>query len=162
MAIHFFDAREHLEEEALGAMLAAAGDLDDDMLEATLERYAGQERARLIGALDEQGELLGLLGIEMAPDVSGTILHLYVHPAARRRGVGGGLLRAAISMLTPLRIDARCAEDRVPFFERVGFSSRIVGAVPPGRLLYGVRWERPMPGGGAGDDHGDEDGDGDR
>lgn len=125
--------REAEDLAAATALLAAALPLDRAALLAR-EKLFGENGARAgvsIGAFDAAGRLLGVLS------QAGRFLKLLaVHPAARRRGTGSLLLRAAREHLRTLGggklracdhpgnylspgVDERYAEAR-PFFERHG------------------------------------------
>jgi GNAT superfamily N-acetyltransferase len=99
----------------------------DDEIEAGV-RFWGYE---------EDGELLGVMGIQPVRDVH-LIRHAYVAPSAQRRGIGGALLEHLLA-----RIDGRvlvgtweAAQWAVDFYLRHGF-------VPVGRELLREYWSIP-------------------
>ncbi len=83
---------------------------------------------------EEEGELVGVMGIQPVDDVT-LIRHAYVRTARRRQGIGGRLL-AHLRTLTdrPILIGTWAAADwAIRFYERHGF--RLVTPAEKDRLL---------------------------
>ncbi|MFW6136400.1 MAG: GNAT family N-acetyltransferase [Chloroflexota bacterium] len=83
---------------------------------------------------EEEGELIGVMGLQHVEDVT-LIRHAYVHPARQREGVGGALLtflraRTDHPILIGTWADAVWA---IHFYEQHGF--RLVSPVEKQRLL---------------------------
>ncbi len=73
-------------------------------------------------AVDEQGAILGIMGIQDVLDVT-LIRHAYVRTAARGQGVGGILLEHLLPMTTkPVLIGTwKAATWAIAFYEKHGF-----------------------------------------
>lgn len=95
-------------------------------------RFAGWE---------EQGELLGVMGIQDIKDVT-LIRHAYVRTVARRRGIGGQLLRHLLAGTSrPVLIGTwAAARWAIDFYERHGFER--VSPAEKDRLLA-TYWNIP-------------------
>ena len=89
----------------------------------------------------EEGELLGVMGVQRVSDVD-LIRHAYVRPASQRRGVGTGILRhiRAASDRRMLVGTWAAAGWAIAFYERHGFE-----LVPPDRTpaLLETYWTIP-------------------
>jgi len=75
------------------------------------------------GCEDDDGELLGVMGVQPVRDVD-LVRHAYVVPAAQRRGVGGALLEHLLrgrTRRTPVGTGAS-AEGAIRFYQRHGFA----------------------------------------
>jgi GNAT superfamily N-acetyltransferase len=81
---------------------------------------------------EDDGELLGVMGIQPVNDVT-LIRHAYVSPAAQGRGIGGALLAALDARGTGQRLVGTwaAASWAIRFYERHGF----VAADDPATLL---------------------------
>lgn len=71
---------------------------------------------------EDDGELLGVMGIQPVGDVN-LIRHAYVVPEAQGRGIGGALLRHLLGLATrPMLVGTwAAAEWAIRFYERHGF-----------------------------------------
>jgi N-acetylglutamate synthase-like GNAT family acetyltransferase len=90
---------------------------------------------------EEQGQLLGVMGIQEVRDVT-LIRHAYVRTAARRRGIGGQLLRHLLAGTSrPVLIGTwAAARWAIDFYERHGFEQ--VSPADKDRLLA-TYWNIP-------------------
>ena len=141
MNVRFFDAKPHYETEPVRSMMWGALPYpNDEMLDRILQRYHDDEGMRLYGAIDDDDNLQGLIGLRIDDDRGGTLLHLHVHDGAQRQGVGSALVRKAISHMKLQRLSGRASVDLLPFFDSLGFSNWVIGEKPPGTNWYGVRW----------------------
>lgn len=101
---------------------------------------SAEELQREIGAgvrfwgWDEGGELLGVMGIQDVQDVT-LLRHAYVRTAARRRGIGGRLIKHLLSLADrPVLVGTwRAADWAVRFYAKHGF--RLVSEEEKNRLL---------------------------
>ena len=71
---------------------------------------------------EEDGELLGVMGIQPVRDVN-LIRHAYVVPETQGRGIGGALLRHLLGVATrPMLVGTwAAAEWAIRFYERSGY-----------------------------------------
>lgn len=90
---------------------------------------------------EEQGELIGVMGIQHVADVA-LIRHAYVRPARQREGIGGGLLAHLRSQTDcPILIGTWADADwAIRFYERHGF--QVVPQDEKARLLR-TYWSIP-------------------
>ena len=65
---------------------------------------AGHDEAHRRLVIDVDGEVVGYIAVERQPDGSGYIDYLGVAPSARRRGLGGDLVRAGVAELKRLDV----------------------------------------------------------
>ena len=75
------------------------------------------EHDRFVILAEEEGRILGYVGWNIAPDGSGRLEMVAVHPAAQRRGIGNALCRDALDRLRePRRVGGphRHRRRRVP------------------------------------------------
>jgi GNAT superfamily N-acetyltransferase len=90
---------------------------------------------------EEDGELLGVMGIQPMRDVN-LIRHAYVVPASQGRGIGGALLEHLLEVATrPMLVGTwSAAAWAIRFYERHGFE--YVGKERTAELLRAY-WEIP-------------------
>ena len=86
------------------------------------------------GAVDDAGQLLGVMGLQHVKDVA-LIRHAYTRTSAQGRGVGSALLRQLVATTNrPILIGTWTAATwAIRFYERHGF--RVVGEAEKNRLL---------------------------
>jgi GNAT superfamily N-acetyltransferase len=94
------------------------------------------------GYVDDDGELVGVMGIQPVRDVE-LIRHAYVVPAGQRRGIGGALLQRLLAARGDRRILVgtwAAASWAIAFYERHGFE-----LVPRSRIaaLLEEYWDIP-------------------
>lgn len=143
MDLHFFNAKPYFDTEPVrGLMWLALAYPNDEMLDRLLQRYHDDDDMRLIGAIDGNENILGLIGLKIDDVGAATILHLRVQDDSQRRGVGTALIQKIITALGLSRLSSRSPERLLPFYERLGFVSWVVGEKPRGTKWYGVRWEK--------------------
>lgn len=90
---------------------------------------------------EEEGQLLGIMGIQPVQDVT-LIRHAYVRPAEQKRGIGGKLLAALLGQTDrPVLIGTWAAATwAIRFYEKHGF--RVVSPQEKDRLLRAY-WSIP-------------------
>ena len=90
---------------------------------------------------EDEGELLGVIGIQALRDVD-LIRHAYVSPGSQRRGVGGALLEHVSNAATqPILVGTWAAATwAIRFYERNGF--RLVTREEKDHLLQ-TYWDIP-------------------
>lgn len=144
MTLHFLNAKPYFDTEPVRELMRLALPFpNDEMIEKLLKRYHDDEDMRLIGAIDDEENLLGLIGLKIDDEGAATVLHLRVQDSSQRRGIGSALIRKVISLLRLTRLSSRSPEPLLPFYTSLGFSNWVVGEKPPGKKWYGVRWESP-------------------
>ncbi len=66
--------------------------------------------------------LLGVLTLHLAADTPAHVHHLFVHPAAQRRGLARALWQAALGQLPAVTaVTVNASEYAVPVYQRLGF-----------------------------------------
>ena len=68
------------------------------------ELVAGHDEAHRRLVIEADGRVVGYIAVERQPDGSGYIDYLGVEPSARRRGIGGDLVRAGVAELRRLDV----------------------------------------------------------
>lgn len=145
MALHFFNAKPYFETEPIrGLMWLALAYPNDEMLDRLLQRYHDDDDMRLIGVIDDDETIQGIIGLKIDGPGAAMILHLRVQDDMQRRGIGTALIEKVIATLGLNRLSSRSPERLLPFYERLGFHSWVVGEKPRGSTWYGVRWERAV------------------
>ena len=96
--------------------------------------------ATLIGVRDDEGQVIGFIGVEGVE-----VAALFIHPAWRGRGIGRQLLTYAIETLGASQLDVNEQNDQaVGFYRRMGFEvagrSEVDGMGLPFPLLH-MRYE---------------------
>lgn len=149
MKLLFFNAKPHYNTKPVRDMMWGALPFpNDEMLDRLLLRYHDDEDMMLMGVLDEQENLLGILGLKMDGPGIATLLHLNTGEEAQVQRIDAALIKKAITKLHLTRLNARATESRVPFFTELGFTNWVIGEKPPGTKWYGVRWETQANGTG--------------
>jgi GNAT superfamily N-acetyltransferase len=100
--------------------------------------YAGFDQLRLYG-YQEDGRVVGLIGIEPSSEGQAIIRDLAVTPGARMRGIG----RALIDHVRDLGFASLEGDTLAPavlFYGRCGFTVRKDGKMPDGRTRYRFSW----------------------
>ena len=92
--------------------------------------------ATLIGVRDDEGQVIGFIGVEGVE-----VAALFIHPAWRGRGIGRQLLTYAIETLGASQLDVNEQNDQaVGFYRRMGFEvagrSEVDGMGLPFPLLH--------------------------
>ncbi|MEO5929870.1 MAG: GNAT family N-acetyltransferase [Candidatus Kapaibacterium sp.] len=142
MALQFFNAKPYYNTEPVrDLMWAALPYPNDEMLDRLLQRYHDDDDMRLIGAIGDGDNVLGIVGLKVDHEGAGTILHLRVHDDLLRQGIGSAMVMKVIDLLKLHRLDSRSAEPLLPFYSQLGFTSWVIGEKPRGTKWYGVRWE---------------------
>jgi hypothetical protein len=142
MSLQFFDAKPYYETEPVRElMLRALPAPNEEMLDRLLQRYNDDEQFRLVGALDDEENIQGIVGLRMDEDGVATLLHLQAATADENAEITGALLRAIIRIYRLHKLSGRSHERNLNIFESLGFTSWVVGEKPPGTKWYGVRWE---------------------
>jgi ribosomal protein S18 acetylase RimI-like enzyme len=127
-------------EPEVGKLLAyALGMPSPERLAQVGERYR-KAGWRLLG-LEEDGRLIGLIGLECAELGRATIQHIVVVPERRRQGIGRALLFQAAATRGIHCLVAETDADAVDFYRRCGFSVESLGETYPGVERFRCTWE---------------------
>jgi GNAT superfamily N-acetyltransferase len=149
MALRFLNAKPYFDTEPVRDLIWSALPYpNDEMVDKLLNRYHDDEDMRLIAAIDDDENLLGIIELKIDDVGAATVLHLRVHDQQQRRGIGTALIRKVISILGLHRLSSRSPEGLLPFYTGLGFTNWVVGEKPPGQKWYGVRWEAEKNGKG--------------
>jgi GNAT superfamily N-acetyltransferase len=142
MALRFLNAKPYYDTEPVRDIVRSAlAYPNDEMLDRLLSRYHDDDDMRLIAAIDDEDNLLGIIGLKIDDVGAATVLHLRVHDTSQRRGIGSALIRKVIALLGLRRLSSRSPENLLPFYASLGFTNWVVGEKPRGHKWYGVRWE---------------------
>jgi GNAT superfamily N-acetyltransferase len=143
MSLHYFDAKPYFETEPVREIMwSALAYPNDEMLDRLLQRYHDDENMRLVAAIDGEENLQAIVGLRLDDQGEATILHLRVQDDVQRTGIGSALVQKVIDTYGLHCVSSRSPGKLLPFYEKLGFYSWIVGEKPPGTTWYGVRWER--------------------
>lgn len=140
--MNFFNAKPYYDTEPIRElMLGALPHPNEEILDRLLDRYHNDDDMRLIGAIDDEENILGIIGLKIDDLGTATVLHLHVHDVGKHKEIGGALVQKAIKTLGLRKLSARSTESMLPFYDGLGFVSWVIGEKPPGTKWYGVRWE---------------------
>jgi GNAT superfamily N-acetyltransferase len=108
-----------------------ADDADVQALAALVQAEAGfapaDEPPRLLVGWNEDGQLVGGIGIERIGDRELALTNLFVREDLRLRGIGSSLVEAVVSGAPVERFRVDCDADAAGFFERCGFVPTVDG-----------------------------------
>jgi GNAT superfamily N-acetyltransferase len=143
MALEFFDAKPYFDTEPIRElMLLALPAPNEEVLDRLLQRYHDDDQLKLIGALDDEENIQGIVGLRMDDDDAATILHLRASSDQQHTEISTALMQAIIRIYKLRQLSGRSHERNLGLYESFGFTSWVVGEKPPGTKWYGVRWER--------------------
>jgi len=125
------DLKTRLDEPAIREILEYSVYADADKLNRTIEAYREDAGLELFG-LDEEGEIIGLIGLRMQVSGELTIEHMAVSPDFRGLGYGRGLILEAIDKKSPSVVIAETDEESVDFYRNIGFEIESLGELYPG------------------------------
>lgn len=120
-----------LDDEYIQELLSYSIFPDPDRLDQVIERYHREPDLLLYGLEDEE-ELVGIIGYSIDQDGILSIHHLAVHPECRGVGFGRGLILEAIAQETPQEVRAETDEEAVDFYRNIGFQIESLGEIYPG------------------------------
>jgi len=84
--------------------------------------------------------LVGVLGIEVTDYGRGTIRHIAVDPAYRRRGIAATMIQLAMHNLRIQHLRAEAGADAVGFFRRLGCEVVSLGVGDDGVERFSCAW----------------------
>ncbi|MER3553711.1 MAG: hypothetical protein C4331_05020 [Meiothermus sp.] len=87
-----------------------------------IQEYRTNLNLRALG-LEENGQLLGMIGLERIALASGIIRHIVVHPASRGKGIGCAMIAEVITCFKLEKLTAETDREAVAFYRRCGFES---------------------------------------
>ncbi len=108
-------------------------------------QYATNELYGLWGH-EQDGEIIGLAGIEWSEEGRIRLIDLAVNPEHRRQGVGRELIRHLQDTLDPRAIAGVTLAPTLPFFDATGFRTEAFGELPSGETRYRFLWTRRQSG----------------
>jgi len=123
--------KERVREEAVQDLLGYCVFPDPDRLQAVTNDYESTDEHELY-AYEEQGDIVGIVGIHVSPERLLTIRHIAVQPDMRGQGYGRGQILELIELKKPSRIVAETDEDAVDFYRNIGFTVVSLGERYPG------------------------------
>jgi len=125
------DLRTRLYEPAVLELLASAmGFPTAERLEQVRARY--QEAGWHLLGIEQEGRLVGLIGLQVTAPGQAIIQHIAVAADARRLGIGRMLIGQAAAMLGGRRLTAATDAEAVGFYQRCGFTVQSLGEKYPG------------------------------
>jgi ribosomal protein S18 acetylase RimI-like enzyme len=74
----------------------------------------------------------GLIGVDTTNTPHGWILHLAVHPDYRKRGIGRGLIKQVMELLSLKSVALETDQDAVDFYRACGFTAVEINSKRPG------------------------------
>jgi ribosomal protein S18 acetylase RimI-like enzyme len=127
----FTDVKSKLHDEAIRDLLELAVYPDPDRLDDVLAAYRTDDGLSLYGYQSE-GEWVGILGFHLDENTQiADIKHIAVHPEARGKGFGRGMVVELILAKEPETVVAETDEDSVNFYRSIGFSVVSLGEKYP-------------------------------
>lgn len=82
----------------------------------------GSSRGAELYAFEEEGEWIGLIGVEPGEQGRLDIAHLAVRPEDRFKGYGRGMIMDLLLLKKPKSVTAVTDEEGADFFRNIGFS----------------------------------------
>lgn len=110
-----------ISESQIRELIEYAVFFDDEQLERACDLYMNSSSHNQLFGLEDEGELVGVIGCHMNDSEELEILHLAVHPESRGNGYGRGLLLELLSKKSPSLLFAVTDEEGADFFRNVGF-----------------------------------------
>lgn len=126
------DLRNRANEPVVQELLSyAIGMPVPEKLKQIAKSYREDVNLALWGVEDD-GSLIGCLGVRCSPHGDVVILHLSVHPAHRRRYVASRMIESLLQSGAVQTVSAETDQDAVDFYARCGFAIRSLGEKYPG------------------------------
>lgn len=125
------DLKPKLDDVDILELLSYSVFPDPAHLDDVRELYRTRPDLKLYG-LEDDGELVGLIGYSINEEKWLKIEHLAVYPECRGVGFGRGLILEAIAWENPVVVIAETDEDTVEFYRHIGFQIESLGEVSPG------------------------------
>ncbi len=97
---------------------------EEEKLNRILKAYSSKEKSLFLCFIDHQ--LIGLIGF----DLGGTILHIAVDPAFRRRGIAREMIHKNSKNFSEIK--AETDKEGIGFYKACGFKVESLGEVYPG------------------------------
>ncbi|MET3288332.1 N-acetyltransferase [Brevibacillus fluminis] len=126
------DLKERLHEHDVLALLAySVGAPSMEKLLQVAARYERSDSMMMVG-VEEDGVLLGCIGLDLARLPKAVITHVAVHPDARGKGIGRHMLADAMQRFSLTVIGAETDASAVGFYRSCGFTVKSLGEKYPG------------------------------
>lgn len=110
-----------ISESPIRELIEYAVFFDEEQLEHACDLYMNSPLDHQLFGLEDEGQLVGVIGCRMNSSQELEILHLAVHPEHRGNGYGRGLLLTLLSTKHPNLLFAVTDEEGADFFRNVGF-----------------------------------------
>jgi len=127
----FIELKSRVDEPGVRELLEFSGYPDEDWLRTAIAAYRTDAGLKLYG-IEEDDELIGLIGYRGEEDGTLTIAHLAVSPEHRGLGYGRGLILEMIGQASPTAVVAETDEEAVDFYRNIGFEIESLGEKYPG------------------------------
>jgi N-acetylglutamate synthase-like GNAT family acetyltransferase len=108
----------------------------------TIQAYQREAHWRMLG-IEANGNVLGLIGLDLHTAEHGLIRHIVVHPASRGRGMGRSMIEDSCILLALRSVSAETDRDAVAFYARCGFVVTSLGEKYPGVERFHCARSRP-------------------
>ena len=142
MNLTLFNAKPYYDTDTIReTMMEALPAKNEEVLDRILQRYYEDENMHLMGVLDEDENMLGIIGLKLDELGIGTILHLRSNNDSNKNLVYKELINKIIFKFKLNKLKGRASEPLLIFYKSLGFSSRLIGETPPGVNWYGVELE---------------------
>lgn len=117
----FVNIKSRLQEDKLNELLSYSVFPDEAILLQTIHDYQTNSELDIYG-YEADGEIIGVLGIEIRDNQVIHIRHLSVDPNYRGLGYGRGLLMELLALKKPDQLIVETDEDAIDFYRSVGFT----------------------------------------
>ncbi|WP_166237729.1 GNAT family N-acetyltransferase [Paenibacillus turpanensis] len=125
------DIQHRLEDGKIAELLGYSVFPDPEQLERARALYKTNPKLSLLG-LEEEGEVIGLIGYEKLEHGVIRVLHLAVDPLERGKGYGRGIILELLASEEPKRVVADTDEEAIEFYRNIGFAVESLGELYPG------------------------------
>ena len=122
---------DKVRESAIQELIGYCVIPDPERIENAIRLYEADSGHELFG-FEEEGAIVGIVGIIMDEHNGLTVKHIAVEPESRGQGYGRDMMLALIELKNPQRITAETDEEAVDFYRNIGFTIESLGEKYPG------------------------------
>ena len=128
--LEFVDLLDRIDEHAVRDLLSlSVGNPSPTKLGKISDKYANEPGWALFG-LEQEGQLIGLIGTELTGAGELRIHHISVVESERGRGYGHRLINEVCHKYNARTLISETDSDAVGFYEKYGFNVRPLGSQP--------------------------------
>lgn len=112
-------------------------------LNEAIDEYRSNPQRHVLG-VEENGALVGMIGLSVEEEGKGVIHHIVVHPFSRHNGIGRAMISAATQRFDLRELSAETDAESAEFYGRLGFDIQSLGEKYPGTQRFWCVKQRPV------------------